>query len=202
MLSAKAVDVVLLPGRAVRDKAIELNAELFARFGSKIVLDRENCLPHVSLAMGCIGVADLGVIEKALADVARQFPVGQLKIVRIDVSTNSAGEKISSFVIERTEPLELLHEKVMAAMQQYFNYDVTADMIYGDDDVDEGTLGWIKNYSKESSFANFQPHITLGYGWIEGMSFSGDCVAERLALCHLGNHCTCREVLISVKLKD
>ena len=58
-MGRKAVDVVLLPSEQMMDKAIEANGELVKRFGGKIVLNRENCLPHISLAMGCVDERDI-----------------------------------------------------------------------------------------------------------------------------------------------
>ena len=46
-----AVDVVLLPSEEMMDKAIEINRELLKRFDNKIILNKENCLPHISLAI-------------------------------------------------------------------------------------------------------------------------------------------------------
>ena len=61
-----AVDVVLLPDETMTDKAIEMNAKLVKQFGSEIVLHKEKCLPHISLAMGCIDEEDITFIEKVL----------------------------------------------------------------------------------------------------------------------------------------
>ncbi len=66
----------------------------------------------------------------------------------------------------------------------------------------ESTLAWIKNYSEKSSFEKFFPHITIGYGEINDYSFPIKFTASKLALCHLGNHCTCRKILASVKLES
>ena len=54
-----AVDVVLLPSDEMTDRAIRANTELVEKFGSEIVLNKKNCLPHISLAMGCINERDV-----------------------------------------------------------------------------------------------------------------------------------------------
>jgi len=61
-----AVDVVLLPSERIVDKAIEANRELLKQCPDKIILDKENCLPHVSLAMGCIEETDSPGIKNIL----------------------------------------------------------------------------------------------------------------------------------------
>jgi len=195
-----AVDVVLLPSEEMADKAIAANKDLLKQCADKIVLDKENCLPHISLAMGCIDERDIADIEKILQAAAKQSPLGQLNIIGIHTGTNSAGEKVSVFQIEKTEALQSLHEEVMQRLAPYFNYDVTADMVLSPPRAGESTLLWIKNYPEKSSFEKFFPHITIGYGEINNFSFPIKFTVSKLALCHLGNHCTCRKILASVKL--
>ncbi len=195
-MSRIAVDVVLLPDEAMTDKTIEVNAKL----GREIVLNKKNCLPHISLVMGCIGERDLPAIEKVLTVIAERCTIGELKIAGLHTSTNARSETVSLFEVEKTKEIQTLHEMVMEKVQPYFSSDATGDMIYGDEEVAETTLEWIKNYRENSSFAKFYPHITIGYGQAEEQQFPISFTAEKLALCHLGNHCTCRKVLISIEL--
>lgn len=197
-MAGKAVDVVLLPDEAMTDMALEANAKLAAEFGDKIVLSRRSCLPHISLAMGCIEDGDIVPAGELLRDIAQCYTPDRLKVAAVEYSTSFSGEAVSVFAVDRTERLQRLHEKVMTRLERYFSYDVTIDMISGRR-ADESTLGWIKNYPVKSSYANFRPHITIGYGKYEGGDFPIEFGISRLALCHLGNHCTCREVLFSAK---
>ena len=205
-----AVDAVLLPSDEMADRAIEANRELLKQcagfpqggVADKIVLDKENCLPHISLAMGCINEEDIANIEKVLQTTAKQYSFEQLSIIDINIGTNSAGEKVSVFQIENTQTLQSLHEEVMQRLAPYFSYDVTADMIFSPPEAGESTLLWIKHYPEKSSFENFFPHITIGYGEVGNYSFPMRFPASKLALCHLGNHCTCRKILASAELKS
>ncbi len=192
-----AVDVVLLPSDEMMDKAINANAELVEKFGSEIVLNKKNCLPHISLAMGCIEERDIPSIEKVLEPIVKEYTPENLTVSSVRTSINTKGEKASVFEIEKTEKLQSLHEKVMKKVKPFFSYNVTEDMIY-DAEVAESTLLWIKNYPEKASFANFLPHITIGYGQIENGPFPIEFTASRLALCHLGNHCTCRKNLVAI----
>jgi len=195
-----AVDVVLLPDGAMTDRVTELNAKFVKAFGREIVLHKENCLPHISLAMGCIDEKDVGAIKKVLTAIAERYTIGKLKILGIHTSTNSRDETVSVFEIERIRELQSLHEKVMEKVQPYFSSDVTADMICGDEDVAETTLEWIRDYREKAGFAKFFPHITIGYGEVEEQEFPIEFSVSKLALCHLGNHCTCRKILASIDL--
>jgi 2'-5' RNA ligase len=199
-MSKKAVDIVLLPDDSMTDKAIKTNAKLVRKYGSQIVLDKNNCLPHISLAMGCIKDSDIGAAGKILKEIAEQNPMGKLKIIGVQVEENAKGKKVSAFEVERTSQLQAIHEKVSQELARYFSYDVTEDMIYGDDEVAETTLLWIKNYREQSSFEKFSPHITIGYGQAEALARLIEFRAYRLVLCHLGNHCTCRKVLASASV--
>ena len=199
-MSRIAVDVVLLPDEAMANKAIEVNAELVKKFGNKIVLNKENCLPHISMAMGCLEETDIASIDKILKAIAKETPPGNLKVLGIRASENSKGEAVSVFEVEKTTQLQSLHEKVLDKLTPHLSSGVTEDMIYGNEKVAASTLLWIKNYRQNSSFEKFFPHITIGYGQPECQIQPATFTASKLALCHLGNHCTCRKILVSIKL--
>jgi len=196
----KAVDIVLLPGEEMAEIALEANAEMVAKFGSEIVLDKGKCLPHISLAMGCIRDSDISSIGEILEVVAKEGPPGKLVVTGIITSTSQDGKTVSLFKVERTRELQLLHESIMEKVAPYFSYDVTREMIYGEGEVAETTLSWIKNYPQKASYENFQPHITIGYGETGGQQFPIEFNASKLALCHLGNHCTCRKLIQSTSV--
>jgi 2'-5' RNA ligase len=194
-----AVDVVLLPCDEMMDRAIGANRELLKQRADGIILDRENGLPHISLAMGCIDGRDVADIEKILQAVAESNAPGPLTIVGLRTETEPSGEEVSVFEIRKTPRIQSLHEAVMRTVAKHFTYDVAPDMVLAPA-VSPSTLSSIRNYPKRSSFGNFSPHITVGYGRIDEFSSPIEFSATQLALCHLGNHCTCREVLASVRL--
>jgi len=195
-----AVDVVLLPDEAMTTQAIQVNRRLVGDQHQEIVLDRKTCLPHISLAMGCVDEKEIDAIREMLEGVARESTVSERKIVGVITPVNSRGETTSLFEVEKTGELQRLHERVMNEMDRFFAYNVTETMLY-DDVVAETTLEWIRNYRRKASYERFSPHITIGYGEVPvALSFPIAFRASRLAVCHLGNHCTCRKVLVSVDL--
>ena len=197
-----AVDVVLLPPDEIMEKAIEVNQALIKTFDNKIILNKQDCFPHLSLAMGCIKKDDIAEIDTVLKDIAEKFSPMKLTISNIRAETIPTGEMVSGFEIEKTKDLQLLHETVMNKLSPYFTYNVSLDMIYAlpNQQVEVVTTYWIKNYPKESSFEKFSLHITIGIGEVEGetcgMKFPIKFSVSKLALCHLGNYCTCREILL------
>jgi 2'-5' RNA ligase len=200
LMAKIAADIVLLPSQEMTDRAIEANRGLLGQSAGKIVLNNGDCLPHISLAMGCIDEGDIAGIEKILQTIAQACSLEHLRVVGIRTEVNPAGEKVSAFQIERTETLQSLHEEIMRRLAPYLSYDVTPDMVFSGT-ADESTLLWIRNYPGNSSFKRFSPHITIGYGQVNDSSCPAKFTVSKLALCHLGNHCTCRKVLTSARLK-
>jgi hypothetical protein len=195
-----AVDVVLLPDEAMMSQAIEINRQLSANGRPEIVLNRTDCLPHISLAMGCIDDTDVTAIQKCLESLGSKTSVRELRIVGVVASVNSRGETTSLLDVDRTAQLQALHEQAMQEMMPFFRYEVTEAMIY-DAAVSGSTLDWIRTYPQKAAYAHFRPHITVGYGQMPaGLSFPIPFRVARLALCHLGNHCTCRKALWSYDL--
>ena len=200
-MSRIAVDVVLLPDESMTEETIRVNADLVRRCGSEIVLDARTCLPHVSLAMACIETRTVPQIEETLATVADAHPVGELVVTGVVTSLNARAQSVSVFALARTRAVQALHERIMEAMEPYFSYDADAAMIHGSEPVAESTLTWIRTFREKSAYAAYFPHVTIGYGTVEQvMRFPRRCTASKLAVCHLGNHCTCRQVLTSVRL--
>jgi 2'-5' RNA ligase len=196
-----AVDVVLLPDQAMTRWTIQINRELVRQYGSEIVLSEKTCLPHISLAMGCPDERDIDSIRKLLQRLTNETPVRRLNATGILVSTNSRGEYTSLLEIERTDELQALHEAVMREVEPFFSHDVTPTMI-ADDTVAESTLEWIRDYPQKAAFARFSPHVTLGHGKAQTDAlFPIPLTASQLALCHVGNHGTCRKVLASASLQ-
>ncbi len=185
------VDVVLLPSETIADTTVEANRRLSDR---RITLSKESCLPHISLAMGCIEQENICRIEGILSEIAEQFAADPLRIAGIHLGTNSLGERVSSLQIERTKAIQSLHEELMQKLKPYVGYDVTADMLLTPP-ISESTLRWITEFPNKSAYANFFPHITIGYGEIGVFSFPAEFSVSKLALCRMGNHCTCCEVL-------
>jgi hypothetical protein len=190
-----AVDIVLLPSGPMEDMVIEINRELVRHFGKKIVLNRENCFPHISLCMGVLEDKNIPAVSKILTHIGEKGSPLRLAATGLSAHADSKGEMVSVFEIKITEKLQLLHETIMKATTQFLTYKVTADMLAPPPPFSKGTFQWIKNYPEKSAFKNFRPHITAGFGETEVKWLPFGFTASKPALCHLGNHCTCRKIL-------
>lgn len=191
-MSKIAISVVLiLPGN-IMDKAIEINNKLN---NDPIKLNRENCLPHISLCMGAIKEKDLLKAKKILNEIGKDFS-------KLSLTVNKINSKNTCFDIKKDKKLQKLHETMMTRLLPYLSYDTTIDMYFSPPVVVPKTVFWINNYKKKFSFENFYPHITLGISKLNDKELNINFVASKIAICHLGNYCTCRKILHSVILQD
>jgi hypothetical protein len=65
----KAINIMLLPSEEMMDNAIKINEELIKYFDRKIVLNKNTCFPHISIARSCIEDKDVSKIEKILKTI-------------------------------------------------------------------------------------------------------------------------------------
>ncbi len=198
-MSKVAIDVVLLPDEAVSDLAIAYNGSLSGADNAEIALNTADTQAHISLAMGCVDVEAVGEIEHCLGDLIRDAGVGLLHIIGVFIGPNRKGQNVSSFVVRRSRWILELHENIVRSLRPFFKYEPTAEMVLGEQ-VADTTLEWIKNYRSHASFENFFPHITIGYGVTKEIDSVIAFRPRALAVCHLGNHCTCKKILKEIKL--
>jgi hypothetical protein len=195
-MNKKAIDVVLLPSAEMMDKAIAINRELLQRGEpKKMVLNKTNCLPHISMLMGCIAEVDFAKVCQIIRNIASGYTVFHLQIA-------GAQQEGSSTVLtmQKDSRLQELHETIIKELTPFLSYDATAEMLYNPPEVAPSSPEYINNFLKNASFENYSPHITVGSSPYQADIFPIPFSASTLAICHLGNHCTCREVLYQVEL--
>jgi 2'-5' RNA ligase len=188
-----AIDIVLLPPEEIMDLSLEINKRAVEEGNDLVKLDKEKCIPHMTLCMGAVDEEGLPEIKEFLNQIKDQFSKLKLKIIAIN------GEH-AAFDIERTEELQKLHKTIMKKVQPYIIANPTVEMCYSPPPVAERTLFWLRNYRERTSYENYYPHITLAKNSIEEKQMNLEFTASRLALCHLGTYCTCRKILFSTEL--
>lgn len=200
-MSKIAIDVALLPSEEMMDKAIEINKELLKDNEDKIILDKEKCLPHISLCMGCIDEDKIPEIQNILDEISTNFSPFNLQAVDLKADIIPTGKKVSGLHVKNQDELQKLHESIMKRLWNYLSYDVEISMLFNPLEVEEVTLYWIKNYAKKyDNPSSFHPHITTGFGETDKFQLPIDFTASKIALCQLGNYCTCRKIIVSSDL--
>jgi 2'-5' RNA ligase len=202
-MNKTAIDVVLLPSPAMMVTAIEINMELLKTFENKIVLDTKHCLPHISVCMGVVNNDDIPKATRILGDIAHKSHSFALTAESIKVDTIPTGKSVSGLTIGNTDDLQKLHESTMQKLRSLLSYDVEASMFYNPSEVEDVTFTWPTAYgNKHDDPTSFRPHMTVGFGDTDRFAFPIDFTASTLALCQLGNYCTCRKVLAAFDLQS
>jgi 2'-5' RNA ligase len=197
-----AVDVVLLPSEQIMEAALRLNRKLLGRFEKTIVLNRNDRLPHLSLAMGALKEEDLPAAAALLEQIASLYQPIPLIFIGIDSGPIATGETITTWKIDPTAALQSLHETVLNRLSPLLTHDATAEDFVDFPNVEPASVDWVNRYPDAAAFARFSPHITLGVGALEPKTpFPPRGTASRLALCRLGNDCTCRKILFETRLR-
>jgi len=197
-MDRNAVDIVLLPPVEIMDLSIELNRILIKNNPPKIELNKENCIPHISLSMGVLKDTDKKRFMEELYAISEKHNPLQLRTTGIYTVEIPNSEKVSGIAIENSKELYALHTDVMKLSSNYLTNDATLDTVYSPPSVDEVTLQFINKYPSKSAYENFNPHITLGVGELRDPEFDMEFTSWNMALYHLGNYCTCRKRLFDI----
>lgn len=207
-----AVDFILIPPKEIINKVIALNHQLNRDYNnSRIVLNQESYLPHISLLMGVLPKTNLPNIKRILEDIASSFSPIELTIKNLHLQDLPAKDRILKIVgleLEKSDTLQRLHEILFKkSIPSLSNDSVTGQMMYAHQEIDSEDTPWmfpyINNFRKNSSLSNFKSHITVGDGLISKPDYLPlTFITSRLALCHLGNYCTCRDILVETQLED
>jgi 2'-5' RNA ligase len=168
--------VVLLPSAPVARRAIAASRRLKSdvRLGPR-------ALPHVTLAMAAVRRDDLPALTGALQSLARTRRAPRLRILRT-VAVPGRGHPKAWYVLPRTGPLLRLHRAAWRALLPHRRASASLPR-------------YVRRFEAYSG-ARYRPHITLGHGRPapeRGLPWRFRPAA--LALCQLGDHCTCARLL-------
>jgi 2'-5' RNA ligase len=183
-----ALDIAILLPPAVSRRAIELSAALPEAESQGLRLGAD-CLPHITLAQQFV-LADS--LEAVLASVAAV--VGKQGPLRLAVTGGGRGRSAVWMSVERAPQLVDLHVRLMDALER-FECGGGTEAAFVDGDARSRDVAWVTGYRRDSSYASFAPHVTLGHASappvVEPQTFEADTIAA----CHLGRSCSCRRVL-------
>lgn len=189
----KAIDIVLIPPDAIQQKCIEYNQLIKPKH---IQLNTTNQLPHISLLMGGANNDTLDQAQHKLATIVDTF--NPLKLEIYDVHTGGA----SVLSVRITDELYNLHKQIVEHISPLLQYDNELASVYDHANALPKTLKWINNFMENSALEKFDPHITIGDAELtrNNVELPLHFIVDRIAICHLGNLCTCREVLFELQL--
>ena len=189
-----AIDIVILPPDDVMDVAIQWNQGLHSPNTENIRLNKERSLPHISLAMGCLRADQLEQARAALKSISSSHHAPELHVHRVKI-VETTSNRVVSFDIADNPLLTRLHESVVDTFGSMMTQDATETELSDAPPIDVSAINWINQYIPHHCFENFWPHITIGFGETSDFFQPFSFQATRLAICHLGNYCTCTRIL-------
>ena len=183
------IDIVIILPEDIQERAIELNKELIKE-NDNIVLNKENCFPHISLAMAYIEEDDLPKIMEILNEISKE--ILPLDLTIIDAYEVEGNYPFTGLGIEKTEKLQELHEKITNKLSGFLKYDGEGGLL----GKPEGfSIPYINGFKEDASFEKFFPHITLGHGKKRQIEGQIKFTASKISVCQLGEYCTCKKIL-------
>ncbi|NLO78613.1 MAG: hypothetical protein GX097_09070 [Methanomicrobiales archaeon] len=204
-----AVDIVLLPPPEVMDAAIKINRMLIEKTGNtSIQLDVTKQIPHISLAMRCIPGSSLSQLNTPLEQLANRLMPMEIGIEGLVSVVNEAGDHVVGINLVKEDVLMVLHRSVVAQLATLPKERCSpASFVREDNEVlTPFTLNYVPNYTENAGYEKYSPHITLGYGSLAELEnlpvVPKKATFSTLAVCHLGNHCTCRSVIWSMQAEE
>jgi len=185
---ALAIDVALLLPEPIAARAVALNRRLSG--DRRDLRLNESHLPHITLVQQFVVTPTLPELLETVAASARDQPPLELCVQGVTALGTSV-----TLAIRHSAPLQRLHESLMEALAGFGEAaGDESSFLSGDENIRPRDLEWVAHYRLRSSFGCYRPHITIGHGSLEVPVEPFDFVADRLAVCHLGRHCTCRAV--------
>ena len=199
MMPRFAIDVVILPPEPVMDLALSWNQQLSGQGNQSIILNKTDTLPHISLLMGCVTGDQLPNASRILNEFAQLSRALSLSVPGL--RTLEGSHPVVALDISLSTDLLEFQRAMVEAFRPWITQDAGDTDLFDPPPADPSVLTWINQFIPEQCGEKFWPHITLGHGRPlsaqKAFTFSG----ARLAICHLGHHCTCRHVLAEAILK-
>lgn len=201
-----AVDIVLIPPAEIIKLAVDITRACPESAEDDYVLDTQDSLPHLTLLLGKVSRDSLPEVGRTLEDAGRKFGPLDLEITEInDLTKHDVGierkKERREFLVAKTEELVNLHKTVLSCMKPFLlPGPAEPEMFINPESISRSVLGWVETFATLTAGKNFRPHISFGPAKPDDLIFPIKFTASRLALCHLGPHCTCRKVLWSTTL--
>lgn len=194
-----AIDVALLLPGEVNALAVDLNRRLDGGTLEGLTLDADH-LPHITLAQLFVAEEDFDALQGAVGQVVASFPALDLRVPGLDDRSDTV-----MLVFEESARLRELHVALMDAVRHLEVRGGDASAFQPDPSglpARDRDVSWVTGYRARNAYDRYLPHVTVGHGGGAPAVAPFPFRADRLAVCRLGRHCTCRLVLREWRLPD
>jgi hypothetical protein len=196
-----AIDIAILPPDHITDLCIDIGKD--CKQDITVPLNKQDNLPHITLVMGVMDEDDLNRITNKSQTILDKFKPLHLSLVELNsVQTNL--DKLSyGFKVDRTQELVKLHQVIMDEFLDYLSKEKSnQEMFYIKDGEEFSNISmrWVDTLYRDKKPDDYFPHISLKCQSPMYNNLPVNFIADRIAVCQLGDHCTCRKILWESKL--
>ena len=188
-MPAVAIDLAVLLPPDTRAGVERVNARFNAAAGHGFRFDATHH-PHVTLSQHFVNADRLTEVCAGVATV-----LGGLPPLNLEITGARAGRTAQVLVVAPTPALQRLHEQLMNTLAPYEIPGDAAAFQRDDDPPRDADVAWVTRFRVDSSFARFDPHITVGIGPDPVTATPFTFTARTIVVCRLGRFCTCRDRL-------
>ncbi len=186
-----AVDVAILLSGDARAAVERLNAGFDHAPDAGFRFDASHH-PHVTLSQHFVRRGRLADVSRLVGDV-----VGRLAPFDVQVTGAGSGRTSQVLAVAVSAPLRQLHERLMDAMRDEEVAGNAGAFQADGAPARRADVAWVTGFRERSSYARYDPHVTVGIGPRPLAVAPFRFPAEEVALCRLGRFCTCRDRLAS-----
>ena len=197
-----AVDVVILPPNDVMDKIIAINKQAATAGLAWGPLGKDDFLPHLSLAMGCVQHDSLETVKSVIEAVSNKFEPILIELYELYYADMPDNAKMYCLRAKNVPELQRLHENLVIELQQHFSYDCTKETLFSKPGEVVKEPDYINKFHSSYSFEAFDPHVTLRIKEeVRHDALPITFTANAVAACHAGVMTTCRKKLFAVPMR-
>ncbi len=205
--SATEYDVVILPPPALSRYATGASRLLAERFGSPLILDKQQAMPHISLYHVAVARRRLPEVKATLACIAEQTASGKLQVIGIH-----SYHQFNAIAIELSKPqwLRRLYLKIIHRLNPLRDHEFDNERVWNAARLSPGQRNFIARYGTPLIGRHFIPHITLAVlqdgSQLEAAAAMikpplASFTVNQLHLCVQGKHHTCRRIVVGYDLR-
>jgi hypothetical protein len=197
-----AIDIALLLPEKIKDLCVKLNKEAESQGRAYRPLGNDDFIPHITLSLGIINKKDLQEIQGIISEITNDSNNLNLEINETYTYKREDGNR-SGFKIIKNPKLQRFHDKIIDKMGKYFHKDATQDMLIEGErtGLSESSKKMLERFIELYSRDKYSPHITMNIYDLEYLDFPIEFTTETVAICQVGDGCTCRKILSVHKLK-
>jgi hypothetical protein len=209
-----AISVVVIPPAEIVTKSQSINALIESEYKLDDRTHTGAHFAHITLFQSFVRKADLAELFKALDSVVSNREAVPLAVTGLEGGNVLEGSQSLKIKFAMNDQLVSLRNAAAEQIQKFSAIGDAKAFYKGQDEsgIRKSHVTYVAEYpSKKGTIDSYVPHLTAGSGLASFVAklksedladiIGKKLLANSVAVCQLGNHCTCRRLLWETKLK-